>query len=122
MKGRLAYNGKKTREWISREDKSSPTAHTESILLTSAIDGHKPRDVMTMDVPNAFIQVLLPIDPHGDRVIMKVRGLLVDWLIELDPAQYENKVVYENGQRVLYLEILRAIYRFRRSGFYFKSV
>ena len=39
-----------------------------------------------------------------------MRGLLVKWLIELDPAQYENKVVYKNGCKVLYLEILCAIY------------
>ena len=65
---------------------------------------------MSMDIPNAFIQAFHPIDPGGDRVIMKVRGLLVDWLIELDPAKYANKVVYERGQKVLYLEILRAIY------------
>ena len=110
VKGRLAYNGKKTRQWISREDKSSPTAHTESILLTSAIDAHQRRDVMTMDIPNALIQAFLPIDMGGERVIMKVHGLLVDWLIELDPVKYENKVVYEKGQKVLYLEILRAIY------------
>ena len=38
IKGRLAYNGKPTRDWITREDKSSPTAHTESILLTAGID------------------------------------------------------------------------------------
>ena len=33
-KGRLVYNGKNTREWISREDKSSPTVLTESLMLT----------------------------------------------------------------------------------------
>ena len=33
-KGTLAYNGKPTREWISCEDKSSPTAYNESIFLT----------------------------------------------------------------------------------------
>ena len=41
---------------------------------------------------------------------MRVRGQLVDWLVELDLTQYTNKVVYEHGVKVLYLEILRAIY------------
>ena len=41
---------------------------------------------------------------------MKVRGLLVEWLVVLNTALYENKVVYENGCKVLYLEILRAVY------------
>ena len=55
MKGRLSYNGKKNREWISREEQSSPAAHTESILPTSAIDVHQRRDVISMDILNAFI-------------------------------------------------------------------
>ena len=37
-KGRMVYNGKPTREWLSREDSTSPTAMLESIMLTLAID------------------------------------------------------------------------------------
>ena len=38
VKGRLVYNGKPTREWLSRDDSASPTAALESILLTAIID------------------------------------------------------------------------------------
>ena len=55
IKGRLAYNGKPTRSWIGREDKSSPTAATESIMLTIVIDALQKRDVITINIPNAFI-------------------------------------------------------------------
>ena len=41
---------------------------------------------------------------------MKIRGKLVDWLLELAPETYREHVVLENGKKVLYLEILRAIY------------
>ena len=41
---------------------------------------------------------------------MKVRGVLVDWLIELDPVAYLKYIVYENSETSLYLEVLRAIY------------
>ena len=41
---------------MSREDSASPTAMLESIILTLAIDAKEKRDVMTGDVPNAFIQ------------------------------------------------------------------
>ena len=34
----------------------------------------------------------------------------MDWLVELDPAEYKNFVVIENGKKVLYLVILKAIY------------
>ena len=110
VKGRLAYNGKKMRDWISKEDKSSPTVLNESIMLTSAVDAYEQRDVMTCDIPNAFIQTEAPRKDKGERIIMKVRGRLVDWLIELDPVGFERFVVIENGQKVLYLLILCAIY------------
>ena len=53
VRGRLAYNGRPTRNWISREEASSPTASTEGTFLTSTVDAHEKRDVMTLDVPNA---------------------------------------------------------------------
>ena len=94
-KGRLAFNGKKTREWISREDKSSPTVHTESLALTCAVDAHEGRDVMSLDVPNAYIQADLPEVKKGERVVMKIRGKLVDWLVQLEPDMYSRFVIYE---------------------------
>ena len=32
IKGRMVYNGKPTREWMTREDVASPTAATESVF------------------------------------------------------------------------------------------
>ena len=42
--------------------------------------------------------------------MMKIRGRLVDWLVNMSPTTYKDYVVIENGQKVIYLEILRAIY------------
>ena len=63
IKGRLAYNGKATREWITKEDKSSPTVLTESIKLKAAVDAYKEQDVATMDIPNAVIQTIFSPRP-----------------------------------------------------------
>jgi hypothetical protein len=61
IKGQMVYNGKPTREWLSREDSSSPTAALESIMLTGVIDAHEGRtNVMTCNIANAFIQALMP--------------------------------------------------------------
>ena len=106
IKGRMVYNGKPTREWLSREDSASPTASLESIFITITIDAHEFRDMMSADVPNAFIQALLPEPKEGeDRVIMKISGAL-----QLDPNLYGPKVVYEKGRKVVYVQVLRAIY------------
>ena len=55
VKSRLAYNGKPTQGWIEDEDKASPTVLTESLFVTCAIDSYEERDVMIIDIPNAFI-------------------------------------------------------------------
>eukprot|EP00980_Cylindrotheca_fusiformis_P022076 scaffold8970_cov88-Cylindrotheca_fusiformis.AAC.1 len=100
IKGRMVYNGKPTRDWLSREDAASPTASLESVFLTATIDAHEGRDVMTADVPNAFIQTQMPEQKEGeDRVIMKITGVLVDLLVDLNPHTYKNFVVFENGKK-----------------------
>jgi hypothetical protein len=114
VKGRMVYNGKPTREWLSREDSVSPTAALESIMLTAVIDAHEERGVMTCDIPNAFIiQALMPKVKDGDeRVMMKITGVQVNMLVKLNPELYGPYVVYKRNRRnkVLYLQVMRAIY------------
>ncbi len=111
IKGRMVFNGKPTREWLSREDSASPAAALESIMLTAVIDATKRRDVMTSDIPNAFIQAEMKEVNDGDeRVMMKITGVLVDMLVELNPQLYGPYVVYEKRGKVLYVQLLRAIY------------
>ena len=111
VKGRMVYNGKPTREWLSREDSASPTAALESILLTAIVDAKEGRDVMTADVPNAFIQTKMPEVKDGEeRVTMKITGVLVDLLVEMAPEVYGPYVVFEKGRKTLYVEVLRALY------------
>lgn len=96
-KGRLAYNGKPTRTCISREESSSRTTNQVGIFLTSTIDAYERRDIMSVDIPNTYIQVNLPVAEKGqDRIKMKVTGLLVDWLVEIEPETYEKFFVMEN--------------------------
>ncbi|CAJ1968996.1 unnamed protein product [Cylindrotheca closterium] len=110
IKGRLVYRGDGTREWLSREDTASPTALQEAITTTCVIDAHEGRDVMTLDVPNAFIQTYMPDAKEGeDRVYMKITGMMVQILIDMAP-EYREYVVLENRKRVIYVRVLRAIY------------
>ena len=111
IKGRLVYNGKPTREWMSKEDTASPTASIEAVFITGVIDAKEGRDTMSCDVPNAFVQVDMPDPKPGqDRVVMKITGVLVDMMVQLDPDLYGPFVVYENGRKVLYVLVLKALY------------
>ena len=80
-------------------------------MLTLTIDAHENRDVMSADVPNAFIQTAMPEVKEGEeRVMMKITGVLVDMLVQLNPQLYGPHIVYEKGNKVLYVQVLRAIY------------
>jgi len=59
IKGRLVYNGKPTRGFVNKEDSASPTAANESINITCAIHAHENPDIMTADIPKAFVQTKL---------------------------------------------------------------
>jgi hypothetical protein len=56
IKGRSVAGGNKQRDYISKEDASSPTVATESVLLSCIIDAEEERDVAVVDIPNAFVQ------------------------------------------------------------------
>jgi hypothetical protein len=71
------------REFVSREDATSTTAATESIFLTASIEAEEGRDIMTVDIPNAFAQTKL--DLKKEKVIVKIRGILVDMLVDIIP-------------------------------------
>jgi hypothetical protein len=110
IKGRHCANGSTQRDYMQREEVTSPTVSTESTLLTAVIEAAEERDVASCDIPNAFVQTELDEkDKDGNRTIMKIRGVLVSILCNLDPS-YQDYVVIENNKQVLYVHIQRAIY------------
>ena len=48
-------------------------------------------------------------EDENRTMIMKICGVLVNILCRLDP-RYSQYVVYQNGVKILYVHILRAIY------------
>ena len=69
VKARLCANGSTQREYMERDDATSPTVMCESILLTAGIEAKQNRDIMTCDIPNAFVQTDIP-----DESLKRVRG------------------------------------------------
>jgi len=111
VKDRCVYKGSKTRPYFTKEETASPTASTEGIFITATIDAHEERNVMTADIPNAFIQASLENLKDGDeKVVMKVTGMLVDLLVKVAPDVYGPFSVFKNGRKVLYLQVLKALY------------
>ena len=60
VEARACANGSTQRSYIPKDDVSSPTAATESILITGVIEATEKRDVMRLDIPNDFVQTQIP--------------------------------------------------------------
>jgi hypothetical protein len=74
---------------LSREDSASPTAACKSIMLTAVINAHEEHSIIMCDIPDAYIQALMPkVKDRDERVMMKVTGVLVNMLVELNPELY----------------------------------
>ena len=119
IKARTVANGSVQRGWMTKEEAASPTAAVESILLTAVIDAAEERCVATVDIPHAFIQTDIKDDKDGDRITMKMRGPIVDMLVELDYNLYHDKVVHEKNDKVLYVHVKKAIYGMIQSSLMF---
>ena len=105
VKGRAVADGRKQREDAQKGDATSPTVHLESIMLTSVIDAKENRDIAVIDIPNAFIQT----EMEGEKIIMKLRGDLAELLVTTSPKLYRQYIMDENGKKVWYVELLKAL-------------
>jgi Reverse transcriptase (RNA-dependent DNA polymerase) len=109
IKGRTVAGGNKQRDYISKEDASSPTVATEAVLLTCIIDAEEGRDVAVVDIPNAFIQT--KIENESDMAIIKLRGILVDMLLDIAPNTYQPFVTTSKAaEKQLIVQCKNAIY------------
>ena len=114
IKGRGCADGRKQRDYINKEDASSPTVAIESVFLTCVIDAKEKRDVATIDIPGAFMQVDM-----DELVHMELRGEMVDLLVKIDPKLYHKYTKIVKGRPVLYVVLKKALYGTLRAALLF---
>ena len=105
IKGRGCADGRKQRAYITKEESTSPTISTEVVFLTAVVDTWESRKVAMLDVPGAFMQVDL-----DELVHVRFEGEMVDKLLEIDQYLYGSYVTEEKGTKVMYVELLKALY------------
>ena len=96
IKGRAVAGGNKQRDYISKEDVSSPTVATEAVLISCIIYSEEERGVSVNNISNAFIQKRVEDEKY--MAFIKISGVLVDILVEISPDVYKfhfttNKMV-----------------------------
>ena len=109
VKGRGCADGRRQREFISRDEAASPTVSLYAIIVTSLIDAIEERYVVTADIPGAFLQTDMPDDE--DPVYIRFTGSMVELLQRIDPELYSKCIVTtRKGKKVLYAKANKAIY------------
>jgi len=104
VKGRTCADGSEQRKYIPREEASSPTLSLEALMGLLLIAGFEKRKTAVFDVPGAYL--------HADMnkfALLKLEGEFVDIMCEVNP-EFKDDVRYENGKKVLYVQILKALY------------
>ena len=67
--------------------------------MTSIIDAEEERDIIMLDMPNAFVQT--PIEKSGEKIIMRISGQLAQLFLELKPEKYRKYISYKNNNQVI---------------------
>ena len=100
IKGCGCADGRKQQAYITKEESTSPT-----------IDAWENRKVAVLDVPGAFMQVDM-----DELVHVRFQGEMVDKLLEIDHDLYMSYVSMEHGEKVMYVELLKALYSTLRAA------
>ena len=74
--------------------------------MTLCIDAHENRDVAVFDVPGAYLNTYMPDDKF---LLIKFSDKFVDIMCDVNPELVED-IRIENGKKVLYLRIVKALY------------
>jgi hypothetical protein len=80
-------------------------------MLTCVLDAAEDRDIAVVDIPNAFAQTVVSEEDAEHRVIVCIRGPLVDILVLIAPDVYGPYVsTSKSGQKILIVECLNTVY------------
>ena len=91
---------------MPREEVSSPTLSQEALMCILLINAFGGRDSAVFDVPGAYLHADIPDDKFA---ILRIEGEVVDFMCQMN-EEYLPDVQYENGIKVLYVRILKALY------------
>ena len=98
--------GKKAKIRIKKSDITSPTAATESVLITAAIGATEGREVSVIDSPGAFLTA-----DTDKEVIFILENEMVKAMLEIDKDLYGKYVIHvKNEKKHMYVRLSKAMY------------
>jgi hypothetical protein len=85
---------------------------TNALMFFIIVDAHKGRDVATADVTGAYLNAEM-----DDFVVMKFTDNLVDIFCQMRNPLHKRFMAMDKGIKVLYVWLVKAIYRCVKSAF-----
>ena len=105
----LTYDG------YDKSVRSSPTVTTKGLILSTAINAYEGRRMAIVDVGTAFLHA-----DNNKEILIKLQIKIVELLVQLEPTMYRKYVtVGPNGEPILYVPLLKALYGLLRSALLF---
>ena len=84
-------------------------------MISTLQDAIEESNVVTLDIPGAFLETDQP-DDHE----VNFTGKLVEWLAKIDTKIYRDKItINKDGKGILYAKAKKAIYGCLRSAYLF---
>jgi hypothetical protein len=117
VKGRGCADGRSQREFISKDEASSPTVNTYGVFLTCIIEAIEQRDTATVDIPGAFLQTMMPEDEPPTHV--KIFGAMAELFVREYPELRKFLITTKRGTKILYCKANKAIYGTLRAALLF---
>jgi hypothetical protein len=116
VKGRGCADGRTQRDYMTKEETTSPTVSIQGLILSCMIDAKEKRDVATANIPGAFLQIEYT---EGDTHL-RIEGTTAEMLAQIDPKVYRKYITTTaNGKKVLYAETMKAIYGTLNASLFF---
>ena len=109
MKGRGCADGHSQRDYITKEESSSPTVSLYALMGSCVIDALDDRKVIMVDIPGASLQGDYPQDKHSGYIMLE--GIMVEMICEIDPSYHKNVIwIKDCKKKFLYGRLVKAVY------------
>jgi hypothetical protein len=98
IKARGCADGRPQREYISKDESSSPTVSIYALMISCLMDAIESRKVATCDIPGAR------------DCYLKFEGAMVSMICDIDPKYKKNVIIGRNGKKYIYAKLTKAVY------------
>ena len=108
-KGRDCADGRPQRDYITKEESSSPTVSLYALMSSCVMNALDNRKVITVDIPGAFLQGDWPQDEHPGYIMFE--GIMVEIICEIDPSYHMNVIwSKDHKKKFVYGWLVKAVY------------